>query len=55
MGRGKHFNHMKKGHDPEIPKHGHQVQAKRHDHAVYDIEQVAKEGSRPVTIQVVEE
>lgn len=55
MGRGKNFNHRKKGHEPEIPKHGHQVQAKRHEYAVDNIETVASEDSRPVSIQVVEE
>ncbi|HWO95160.1 MAG TPA: hypothetical protein VNM45_02165 [Bacillus sp. (in: firmicutes)] len=55
MGRGKNFNHKQKGHEPEIPKHGQQVQAKRHEQAVFNFEPVASEDTPPVSIQVIEE
>lgn len=55
MGRGKNFNHKQKGHEPESPKHGQQVQSKRRQQAVLDIEPVASENTPPVSIKIVEE
>ncbi|MGD6815804.1 hypothetical protein ACQCVE_01860 [Metabacillus sp. 113a] len=51
MGRGQHFNHKQKGHEPELPKHGMNVPAKNHKEAGYVIEPVASEGDRPVEIK----
>lgn len=51
MGRGKSFNHKEKGHEPTIPKHGHQAKTKATGHLEYDIETVASADSSPVSIK----
>ncbi|MDF0726271.1 hypothetical protein PY093_06025 [Cytobacillus sp. S13-E01] len=52
MGRGKHFDHKQKGHEPKIPIHGDNVHSKHNQKVEYGIEPVASEGARPVTIKV---
>jgi hypothetical protein len=52
MGRGVHFNHKRKGHENERPKHGSDVSAKDTERVVYSIDTTASEGERPVSIKV---
>ncbi|MDQ0858680.1 hypothetical protein [Bacillus sp. V2I10] len=54
MGRGKDFNHKKKGRDL-ISKKGQPVAAKHSKDVEYAIEPVASEGDRAVTFQEARE
>jgi hypothetical protein len=54
MARGKHFNHKERGHEPTVPKHGQEASVKATERVGYDIEPVASEGDRPVSIKVEE-
>jgi hypothetical protein len=54
VARGKHFNHKEKGHEPTIPKHGHEVAGKETERVGYDIETVGTESERPVSIKIEE-
>lgn len=50
MGRGNHFNHKEKGHEPTKPKHAF-VKAKADKKtAQYSIDTVGTENERPITI-----
>jgi V8-like Glu-specific endopeptidase len=51
MGRGKSFQHKRKGHQPESPEHGKEVHVKNEEHAQYSIDTVASENGKPVTIK----
>lgn len=51
MSRGKSFQHKKKGHAPTPPKHGFQASPKGTEHVEYDINTVATEEHRPITIE----
>lgn len=55
MGRGKDFNHQKKGQDLTISKKGQPVTAKHSKDVEYAIEPVASEGDRAVTLQEARE
>jgi hypothetical protein len=52
MGRGVHFNHKRKGHKQEKPKHGTNVPPKNTERVEFAIEPVASEENRPVSINV---
>ncbi|QNG61483.1 MULTISPECIES: hypothetical protein [Bacillaceae] len=55
MGRGKDFNHQKKGQDRTISKKGQPVPAKHSKDVEYAIEPVASEGEPAVTFQEARE
>jgi hypothetical protein len=52
MGRGIYFNHKRKGHKQEKPKHGANVPPKNTERVEFAIEPAASEGDRPVSIKV---
>ncbi|MGN7939755.1 hypothetical protein [Virgibacillus sp. 6R] len=52
MSRGKHFDHMEKGHKPTISKRGQNVARKTEELVEYAIEPVATENNRPVSYKV---
>jgi hypothetical protein len=51
MGRGKNFNHKRKGHEPQTPEHGKEVPIKNEEHAEYAIDTVASKNGKPITIK----
>ncbi|MCD7033409.1 hypothetical protein LRR81_04135 [Metabacillus sp. GX 13764] len=51
MGRGKHFNHKAQGLAGRQEAGAGELSPKQKDHDVYDIEPVASEGDRPVSIK----
>jgi hypothetical protein len=51
MGRGKHFNHKQKGHEPKIPQHGFNAESKETTKVEFAIEPVAKNGNKPVYLK----
>ncbi|UAL54905.1 MULTISPECIES: hypothetical protein [Metabacillus] len=55
MGRGKDFNHKKKGHELTISKKGQPVAAKHSKDVEYAIEPAASKGERAVTFQEARE
>ncbi|WP_243290020.1 hypothetical protein [Bacillus sp. FJAT-47783] len=52
MSRGKSFQHKKKGHVPQPPKHGFQASSKHTEDIEYAIDTVGTEDKRPITIEV---
>jgi hypothetical protein len=52
MGRGVDFNHKRKGHQQEKPKHGINVPPKNTERVEFAIEPVASERDRPVSTKV---
>lgn len=50
MGRGKDFNHKRKGHEQESPKHGSNVASKDSIDVEYSIETVASKGRKPIEV-----
>ncbi|MGM7683663.1 hypothetical protein ACSVDA_16120 [Cytobacillus sp. Hm23] len=55
MGRGKHFNHKRKGYKNTKHKFGQNVAAKHKEEAEFAIETVATRKDRPVSIHVEKE
>ncbi|MBE4910239.1 hypothetical protein IMZ08_19565 [Bacillus luteolus] len=51
MGRGKHFNHKEKGHEPKVPKHGFKAETKETTKVEFAIEPVARNGNKPVYLK----
>lgn len=51
MGRGKHFNHKQKGHEPKIPARGFKAESKGTTKVEFAIEPVARDGHKPVYLK----
>jgi len=52
MGRGKEFQHKKKGHKMQPPKQGNPVQSKHTEDVEFSIDTVGKVDQRPISIEV---
>ncbi|WP_160299081.1 hypothetical protein [Bacillus alveayuensis] len=52
MGRGKSFQHKKKGHKSKVPNHGIPVQGKHTKDVEFSIDTSSSNGKKPISIQI---